>query len=709
MDAVGGYNYCDSIMAKIISQTKVGYYDDLNGKVHTGRRMGIGQNVAWQYTYTHSLPFINVIKHVNVQGSSYTANPGTLDANGYPSVEFGGRYQLVTNPQGWIKSGTWILMWDGTADVTWALSGTTEGTPVITGGADNRREYTITFDQVTDSSGYVRVQGPGTCTNLRLITPGEEARHDAGEVLTTQYLTEMAGISILRTMNWSWVNNWAPQVEIADFRPYSYMSWGQNIADINGNRDYGREAPFEVMAKAANEIDCHLHVTLPHQMSDAAMTWAANVFKNTLNSHLKLYVELANEIFNFTYPQTHWFNYADAPLHIGTVDPVTGIVTDTAHGFTTGDEIRTHDTMEHSDSFYGGNEVWVIVDSVNTYRITNNDTRPRDITGAALTNPCEITLPGHTFNDGDTDIRIDQMPGDFGTNLNGNDYTITVTGTDTFTLNSVDSSTYAPYTSGGIAIQPVTSNTTLRNGPYNIPDNVTTFRCHKMSESSLNRFENYGDRMVEMWDIFRGVLGDQCVRVMGGWSNGASQIRDIMTRAGAREKFDVIALAHYCGRKVSGIPNLDMAQKTPAEITAYMINNVMPLREIPNFYAQVAEAKTYRFINYECGNHLGAITVDNSDPTNDEWVPCMTWFFANPGEDGAYDFYEYYWKELATMGFQDSIHYTHTASGTQTLDTPPSSRVTTGPFGMLVETGDPTTPEYLATRVYWDAGGAPKK
>ncbi len=68
------------------------------------------------------------------------------------------------------------------------------------------------------------------------------------------------------------------------------------------------------------------------------------------------------------------------------------------------------------------------------------------ITGATKASPCQITAVAHTLLTGDT-IKISGVVGM--TELNGNTYTVTKTGADTFTI-GVDSTTYTTYTSGGV-------------------------------------------------------------------------------------------------------------------------------------------------------------------------------------------------------------------------------------------------------------------
>jgi hypothetical protein len=80
--------------------------------------------------------------------------------------------------------------------------------------------------------------------------------------------------------------------------------------------------------------------------------------------------------------------------------------------------------------------------------ITGNDTA---ITGVTNANPASVTDTAHGYATGDK-VTINNVQGM--TQLNGNTYTITVTGANAFTL-GVDSTAYGTYTAGGKATQVV--------------------------------------------------------------------------------------------------------------------------------------------------------------------------------------------------------------------------------------------------------------
>ena len=78
------------------------------------------------------------------------------------------------------------------------------------------------------------------------------------------------------------------------------------------------------------------------------------------------------------------------------------------------------------------------------------------IASATSANPIAFTTSAaHGWTTGDT-VTLAALPGDFGTNLNGNDYVVTVTGPSAFTI-AVDGSGYTAYTSGGTGTRVSTS------------------------------------------------------------------------------------------------------------------------------------------------------------------------------------------------------------------------------------------------------------
>lgn len=101
---------------------------------------------------------------------------------------------------------------------------------------------------------------------------------------------------------------------------------------------------------------------------------------------------------------------------------------------------------------------------------TANSTPTGNVTAVTLTNPCGVTVVAHPFVNGD-DVLFTGVGGT--TQLNGNTYTVTKTGADTFTLDGIDASAFGAFTSGGTATRVSTGTGGVPGGGwdpgYSIP------------------------------------------------------------------------------------------------------------------------------------------------------------------------------------------------------------------------------------------------
>ncbi|MCP3670498.1 MAG: hypothetical protein GY814_08695, partial [Gammaproteobacteria bacterium] len=194
-----------------------GYYDPTTGKGHSGQMMKIGQNLEFMLYWSASFPLINVIKGGNILDNP-TAIPGTRDANGYIDASGGGSWQIITHTTTqFMNEGTvdepWVLRWEGTGAASW--NGGTE----IPGSTPNRREYT----SLAIPANNYQITMMGVVTKIELLAPGEEARYDAGHILHSRFVADLAGIDTVRMMQ-SLTNDNGNR-DIGDFLPYDFVTW----------------------------------------------------------------------------------------------------------------------------------------------------------------------------------------------------------------------------------------------------------------------------------------------------------------------------------------------------------------------------------------------------------------------------------------------------------------------------------------------------
>ncbi|MCP3672689.1 MAG: hypothetical protein GY814_20150, partial [Gammaproteobacteria bacterium] len=347
-----------------------GYYDPTTGKGHSGQMMKIGQGLEWIRYWTASFPLINVIKGGNILDSS-TAIPGTRDANGYIDASGGGSWKLITHTMtDFMNEGTvdepWVLRWEGTGAVSW--TGGTE----IPGSTPNRREYT----SLAAPAGNYQINVTGYPTKIELLAPGEEARYDAGNIVHSRFVADLAGIDNVRMMHSLTDDN--GNRDVSDFTPYDYINWNMRVSP-NGLVTVNRGIPIQAACEIANELDANLFHNIPHQATNAAVTYIGQqiALHFDFSGGKKAKTELGNEIWNPAsgfHDGWSWFWYGEAPAQEGTFDPTTATCTSAGHGMTTGDPIACYRNIYHKNWPYAaGGEMFVIVDDVNTFRPANTE------------------------------------------------------------------------------------------------------------------------------------------------------------------------------------------------------------------------------------------------------------------------------------------------------------------------------------------------
>ena len=585
--------------------TKVGYYDSVAGKVHTGERMIMGENLGAPKYFNGSHAYCNVMKgSTNLNFSDYLR----LGNNEY--IDDGAAWNMLsTGTDKWIKQGTWVLKWTGAADMRFTpadsttrsvtvtpatniinlpssvyfnnvvvrftttdtlpaglslladyyivnaddggsndfqVSLTEGGAPVnitdtgsgthylnwveLTSSSANRKEYLI-YGSRSAGNGSIKVE-IGTCTEIAFIQPGEEARHDAGNIFTSTFLADMAGIGVLRTMGMQNTND-SYMHDFDELPLYDNLNWFHGLSP-------------RALAKLSEETGSDIWVCIPHQFTDAAVTSFAIEMNTYLPGGRKVYIEYSNETWNSASgfgDQASWIERGDIDAVDAVMTPATGSVLSTTHGLTTGDVLKffnTKDpirTMNGNDiwPYYGGGQSYIIADDVNNFRVCNVHAvdlgRRRDITGATQANPCVITSVGHAFSNGET-IHPYEIVGM--TELNGNDYTTANVTTDTFELSGINSTGYTAYASGGYALR---LHVDL--------DPLLTKVRYKTSGSVLTGHENHANRSVEVFALCKAQLGSKMYSVTCGQRTNPDVLTQRFAVQALRDTTDFASIASY--------------------------------------------------------------------------------------------------------------------------------------------------------------------
>ena len=266
-----------------------------------------------------------------VKFASYT-NPATTtnSVDGWPTQDFQLTLFSGGGESGQDDQGTYLLQFNGEAQVTDAYG------PALdfqVGGADygNTLPFGVGFNGTTTTAtvtvpslsawgqmqlAFTKTQrdgGGAGVTNIHLMLPttlNGTTDYPVGTLLTNAALAEAAPFSTLRMMDWTTANinnevNWSD-------RALPTANFWQQTSD--------HSMPWETAVAMANATGKDLYINIPTDASDAYITDLADLLKYgsngvnpytspqadpvwaPLDSNLNIYIEYANEVWNFSSP-----------------------------------------------------------------------------------------------------------------------------------------------------------------------------------------------------------------------------------------------------------------------------------------------------------------------------------------------------------------------------------------------------------------------
>lgn len=215
-----------------------------------------------------------------------------MDAHGWPTsmtLSDGTPIDSLWSPiaggseqAGALPAGTYTMTWDGAAsfEVMGATILTTEPGR-MTLDYDGQSELSLSLLE-TDQG-----HPEGHLRNLSIMRP------DADEgAFFDGYLDFVRPFTVIRPLHFLGEQPaYGPAFEWDERKPYDYSHWGGAMG-----------APYEAAIDLANGSDSDLWLNLPVAAGDPFLRELADLMLQRLDPARKLYLELGNEIWNFTYP-----------------------------------------------------------------------------------------------------------------------------------------------------------------------------------------------------------------------------------------------------------------------------------------------------------------------------------------------------------------------------------------------------------------------
>jgi len=307
----------------------------------------IGMNVSGTASWLTSRPFSNLMFYAS-KWTIYTAQTSTAIAavaaqqqglltTASATDEFTLLLNDVPNANGApLPSGTYtVLNPDG---LTLKI--------YVPGGVD-LLAYTnatkATFNYVAGVTGRVAIAVRGSVTNnignLAVLLPGHEASWLSGNIWNTEFLDfySQSGFKMIRTMDmlnsmFRVDDEWSTRSLPGKLTLHPRTS-GNSMCIV----------PWEYLIDLSTRLNMPLMVNIPVRATAAYVTALANLFQQSYQSSLQLFIEgVGNEIWNTASAfqnATRWVEYLAYTKFVGSLDYTTGIVTLAGHGLATNDHI----------------------------------------------------------------------------------------------------------------------------------------------------------------------------------------------------------------------------------------------------------------------------------------------------------------------------------------------------------------------------------
>jgi hypothetical protein len=303
-----------SIGVLLIAATSVARLSASEPTDPTKNYMGI--NVDFLNDYDGENAFVDIMKHARYWFDYSVSQSATVDSDNWPTEDCSNVMFGVDNALGVYK-----LVFEGKAQSVSVMWTSGSVSNLTYNAATNTSTANVTLSGAADGSGGLKFQGTqrtaasATNTgirNVRLYRPGYPT--DGSVVFTNEWLAIVGKFQAIRFMNWLMTNenpivSWNQRMN-----PLMAQPSGSAVT-INGNTGSNGNA-MEHFIQACNAANADLWMNIPVLVNDDYIIKTAqlilygsdgrnpytssqpNPVYPPLNSNLKVYVELGNEIWN---------------------------------------------------------------------------------------------------------------------------------------------------------------------------------------------------------------------------------------------------------------------------------------------------------------------------------------------------------------------------------------------------------------------------
>jgi hypothetical protein len=289
----------------------------LSGGAHAATsfnaQSAMGINLGGVSYYTSEQPFINSfvtserwITHSSATWDTKEEKYLNLDANGWPitlnsvneptAQQFNslGVLFLLGMPNtanGVYPAGQYIVLYDGQGTLSYgfdaALVRRSPGRDVINvTPTNNGIDLRIVATDPRHTGNYLR--------NIRVVTVANEAAAKAGHIFNPAFLKLIQNFRALRFMDWFQTNG------------STLASWTDRPLPTHAFFGTSKGVPIEIAVQLSNAVSADAWMNVPVMADDNFIRQMAALVHGQLGGTQKIYVELSNEVWNFSFSQAKY-------------------------------------------------------------------------------------------------------------------------------------------------------------------------------------------------------------------------------------------------------------------------------------------------------------------------------------------------------------------------------------------------------------------
>jgi hypothetical protein len=261
----------------------------------SGDVTSVGTNLYSNQYWSPEFPFLNRMKTAGAwaaQGADSSQIP--LTADGYPIGRPAGTTNLYTmialDPVTTSSNNTYVLTWTGSASFFIAGGQVVSSSP---------GRIVFNFTRTDTNQTFISVDGLDPAhplDNMAIVRSDQVDLYNSGEIFNPAFVSKVSQLGTLRFMDWNDTNenkvaNWSDRTSVNNY------SWESSAKS---------GVPIEVEVALANEAKTDMWLNVPTYASDDYVRQMVTYVHDHLNPSLSLHLEYSNEVWNWSFQQSHY-------------------------------------------------------------------------------------------------------------------------------------------------------------------------------------------------------------------------------------------------------------------------------------------------------------------------------------------------------------------------------------------------------------------